>query len=231
VGLLCAALPAAYAQHTRYEFGASFASGGQYPFISDGSGAFFGNPIIWNLRAQIATDFIQSGSIVLERVAQTSTRQGLWSRSGNLVDITDPYNANITEHLAMYAVYAEMNRTIARTDFVRLGFGVSLGYAIGSADATAESLVDHTSRSYEGSSPWSSLYLAAFLRARFTVFEDDKWDIGLTATARYWSMPTLGPVAVSMNEYNGPNVRAVHELGYLAGVSVGIKKWSEPTRQ
>lgn len=223
--MLSAAFSTALAQHTRYEFGASFAAGGQYAFISDGDGVFFGTPFIWNLRAQLGTNYIQSISAVLERVSQTSSRQGLWSPSGSLVDVTDPYNANITEHLAMYALYVETIRTIARSDLFRLGIGLAFGYALGSADATAERLTDHSTRSYDGSSPWTSFYLGAFTRARITVIDNETMDIGLTATARYWAMPTLGPVAVSVNSYNGPNVRAVHEVGYLAGVSVGIKKW------
>lgn len=213
-----------FGQQTRYEFGASFAIGGQHPFIADGDAAFFAKPTIWNLRAQLGTNYIQSISIVLERVYQTADRVGYWSASGNINDASNLYSATISEHLAMTAVYAEANRTILRTDNFRIGIGMDFGYALGGADAIVENSATHATKSYDGDAPWTSFYIGLFARARFTVYESEKLDIGLTATARYWAMPTLGPVATAANDYNGPNVRAIHEIGYLAGISVGIKK-------
>jgi hypothetical protein len=223
--LLLAVTTTVQAQHTRSEFGASFAYGGQYPFIADGNANFFALPTIWNLRAQLGTNFVQSYSVIFERIGQSSIRQGLWSPRGSVVDPTSAYNANIDEHLAMYAIYFETNRTVIRTDNFRLGVGLALGYALGSADASVENIVDNSTRTYDGDAPWSSFYLSIFTRGRLTLYETEQIDVGLTGTIRYWGLPTLGPVAVSMSNYNGPNIRTLHELGYLAGVSVGIKKW------
>lgn len=213
------------AQHTPSEFGASFAYGGQYPFIADGNANFFTTASLWNIRAQLATNYIQSYSAVLERIGQTSTRQGLWSPGSGFVNSITAYNADISEHLALYALYVETNRTIVRTDKFRVGLGLCFGYALGSADASVKSITEKTTKTYDGDAPWTSFYFSIFSRARLTVYETRKLDIALTGTLRYWGLPTLGPLAVSANNYNGPNIRALHELGYLGGISVGVKSW------
>ncbi|HYM20574.1 MAG TPA: hypothetical protein VEW28_06180 [Candidatus Kapabacteria bacterium] len=210
-----------YAQHTKYDFSASFAYGGQDPFITSGSARYFSKPTIWNIRCQVATNFVQSVSIVLEHAVETRSREGLWNLGTTL---SSAYNANISESLSMTSLYVEMIRTIVRTDIFRIGIGADLGYGFGGATANVKRINDHSTTSYDNDSPWTSFFLGALIRARLTIVDTDDLDIGLTATGRYWALPTLGPISHSAGVYNGPDIASTHEIGYLAGVSVGIKK-------
>jgi hypothetical protein len=213
-----------YAQHTKYDISASFAYSGQDPFITSGSTRFFSKPTIWDLKYQLATTFVQSISLVLEHIGEVRSRQGIWYPAGDPVDPNSAYNALISESLSMTSLYLEMARTVFRTDIFRIAVGADLGYGLGSTGADVDRQSDHTRTHYDGNSPWSSFFLGAFIRARLTIVDNNNLDIGLTVTGRYWGMPTLGPISASPGTYNGPNVTNVHELGYLAGISVGLKK-------
>ncbi len=210
------------AQHTGREIGASFAVNGQYPFASDGTNGFFTAPFIWNLRYQLTTNYVQSLSVVIEHIGETRSHSGIWSVNS---DPQNDYNANIAEHLQINVLYLEMIRTIVRTDIFRVGVGVGLGYGIGTASAEVEKIIDHSKINVDGEQLWTSFFLSAFTRARLSIYETDKLDLGITVTARYWGLPTYGPQS-STNPgggYQGPKISSVHELGYLVGVSVGLK--------
>ncbi len=212
----------ASAQHTRHEIGASFAVNGQYPFASDGTNGFFTEPFIWNLRYQLTTNYVQSLALVFEHIGETRSHSGIWSVDS---DPHNDYNANIAEHLQINVLYLEMMRTIVRTDIFRVGVGVGLGYGIGTAEAEVEKIVDHSTKAFDGQQLWTSFFLSLFARARLSIYETDKLDLGITLTTRYWGLPTYGPQSSTNPNggYQGPKISSVHEVGYLFGVSVGLK--------
>ena len=227
VVLVCSAslVGTAFSQHTRREIGASFAINGQYSFASDGANGFFTAPFIWNLRYQLTTNFVQSLAVVIEHIGETRSHSGLWTSLSTPANPTDDYNANIAEHLQISVLYLEMIRTIIRTDIFRVGVGVGVGYGIGTASAEVERITDHSKKTYEGEQLWTSFFLSAFTRARLSIYETDKLDLGITVTGRYWGLPTYGPQSSTNlgGGYQGPKISSVHELGYLVGVSVGLK--------
>ena len=220
--LLCSV--SGHAQHTKYDFSASFAYGGQYPFITSGTVKFYTTPFIWNIRCQLGTTYVQSISVVLEHVAETRSRKGIWYPNGYLAPVNTAYDANISESLRMTSLYFEMARTIVRTDIFRIALGADLGYGLGSTSTDVERLSDHSTSHVDGNAVWTSFFLGAFIRARLTIVDNEQVDVGLTLTGRYWGLPTLGPLSTSTDVYDGPDVRSLHEVGYLAGISVGLKK-------
>jgi hypothetical protein len=222
--LLLSSSTTIFAQHTKRDLSFSFAKNGEVPFVTSGRIPFFTNPFIWNIKYQVWTRYILSASFALEHVAETRNRQGIWVPLGSPANPNLGYNAYISEHLSMTTLYLEVARTVLRTDEFRIAIGGDLGYGIGSATADVEKIIGHAKTNYESQSPWTSFFLGAFVRARLTVYSDDLFDIGLTATARYWSMPTLGPLSDGRNAggYYGPNIGGIHELGYLAGISIGM---------
>ncbi len=215
----------AFSQHTRREIGASFAINGQYPFASDGTSGFFTAPFIWNLRYQLTTNYVQSLALVIEHIGETRSHSGLWTSLSSPPNPADDYNANIAERLQISVLSLEMIRTIFRTDIFRIGVGVGVGYGIGTATAEVEKVADHTKKTFDGQQLWTSFFLSAFTRARLSIYETDKLDFGITVTARYWGLPTYGPQSStnSGGGYQGPKISSAHELGYLVGISVGLK--------
>lgn len=211
------------AQHTNREIGVSFAYAGQAPFVASGNDRtnFFKQPLIWNVRYQVATNYVQSLSVVLERVSEQRTREGLWSDYPNTSAI--PYNANISERLSMTTLGLEGIRTLIRTDEFRLGIGISLGYGFGSATANVQNIATGTQQTFESCDTWSGLLLSAFLRVRYTIFLSNSLDIGVTGSARIWGFPSIAPLSECLTAYNGPELRSVFEIGYLAGISVALK--------
>lgn len=211
------------AQHTSREIGFSFAYAGQVPFASSGNGdaKFFSQPLIFNLRYQVATNFVQSLAVVLERVSEERSRTGLWNDFPDMS--TGVYNADIAEHLTITTLGIEGIRTLIRTDEFRLGIGVSLGYGFGGATATVKNLTTNTEKTFESCDTWNGFLISTFVRGRFTLLTTNSMDIGLTASARIWGFPSISPLTDCRSSYNGPSLRSVFEIGYLAGISVGFK--------
>jgi len=209
------------AQHTPHEIGVSFAYAGQEPFIYSGNDdpKFFIKPLIWNLRYQVATNNVQSLSIVLEGVSEQRNYSGVW--------IYDPlapaYNANVAERMTMTTLGLEGIKTVIRTDEFRLGLGIGLGYGFGGATATVKKITDGSQQTFESTDTWSGFIVSAFMRMRFTVYTSNTLDIGITGSVRVWGFPSIAPLTDSETSYNGPMLRSVLEVGYLAGVSVGLK--------
>jgi hypothetical protein len=213
----------AKAQHTIYEIGFSFAYAGQAPFVSSGNDEprFFRQPLIWNLRYQVATNFVQSLSVVLERITEARAYSSLWNDVPN--SSTVPYNADISERLSMTTLGFEGIRTLIRTDEFRLGIGISLGYGFGGATATVKKLTDGSQKTFESCDIWNGFLVSTFVRGRVTVYSNSSLDIGITGSFRVWGFPSISPLSQCMDSYNGPSLRSVFEIGYLAGVSVGLK--------
>ncbi len=213
----------AEAQHTNQEIGISFAYAGQTPlFLSNNDPTgFFRQPLILNLRYQVATNYIQSLAIVIEHVNEQRTRTGLWN--GIPSSSTGAYNADIAERLYMTTLGLEGSRTFIRTDEFRLGVGISLGYGLGGATASVKKIADGTQQSFESEDVWNAFFISTFIRGRITIYTNNSFDIGITGSIRLWGFPSIGPLTVSQSTYNGPDLRSIFEVGYLAGVSVGLK--------
>ena len=208
------------AQHTNHEIAFSFAYAGQSPFItSNDESGFFRQPVIWNLRYQVVTNYVQSISVVLEHIGETRNRIGFWS-----FDINYPngYNANINEHFDMTTLGLEGIKTLIRTDEFRLGIGLGLGYGFGGAAAIVKKLTDGSEQTFQSCDTWTGLLVSVFLRGRYMVFENSRVDIGFTGSIRVWGFPVIGPLT-ECSMYNGPLLRSLFEVGYLTGISVGIK--------
>jgi hypothetical protein len=220
--ILCLAR-ASEAQHTSREIGFSFAYAGQAPFVASGNDQtnFFRQPLIWNLRYQVATNFVQSLSVVLERVTEERTHSGLWSDVPN--STLAPYNADIAERLSMTTLGLEGIRTLIRTDDFRLGIGISLGYGFGGATANVKKLTDGSQKTFESCDIWDGFLVSTFVRARVTVYTNSSIDLAITGSLRAWGFPTISPLSDCADDYNGPALRSVFEIGYLAGISVGLK--------
>ena len=211
------------AQHTNKEIGFSFAYAGQAPLFSsnnDQSG-FFRQPLIWNLRYQIATNYVQSLAMVLENVSEKRSRTGLWNDIPN--SSNGAYNADISERLYTTTFGLEGIRTFIRSDIFRLGIGISLAYGLGGATAVVKKITDGSQQTFDSWDSWSGFLVSIFARGRLTIYSDNSLDVGITGSIRLWGFPSIGPLTVSETTYNGPMLRSVFEIGYLAGVSVGLK--------
>ncbi|MEP7235842.1 MAG: hypothetical protein ABI778_11165 [Ignavibacteriota bacterium] len=215
--------PDANAQHTSHEIGFSFAYAGQAPFVSSGNNEpqFFRKPLIFNLRYQVATNFVQSLAIVVERLSESRNYSALWNDIPN--SNSTPYNAEITEGLTMTTLGLEGIRTLIRTDDFRLGLGLSLGYGFGGATAIVKKLNDGTEKSFESCDAWNGFMVSTFVRGRWTLISTNSLDLGISTTIRVWGFPSISPLTQCMDSYNGPSLRSVFEIGYLAGISVGLK--------
>ncbi|MFI5264089.1 MAG: hypothetical protein ACHQM6_06210, partial [Candidatus Kapaibacterium sp.] len=165
--------------------------------------------------------FVQSLSVVLERVSEERTHSGLWSDIPNSLSV--PYNADIAETLSMTTLGLEGIRTLVRTDEFRVGIGISLGYGFGSATANVKKLIDGSQKIFESCDIWNGFLVSTFVRGRLTVYTTSSLDIGITGSFRVWGFPSISPLSECMDSYNGPPLRSVFEIGYLAGVSVGLK--------
>jgi hypothetical protein len=219
--VLCAT--ASYSQHAKREASFSFAVGGQSPLVVSGDdrSGFWRDPVILNLRLQVATDYIMSASIFLEHMSEGRNRSGLWSDSPNTSD-PPPYNAEITEHLQMTLFGVEAARTLIRTGDLRFAFTVGLGYGLGSARADVRRITTNERKPFESCDTWHGLYLNSSIRARYTIYQGENYDIGVTASLRGWGFPMIGSFGECRTSYNGPDFNAIYEIGYLAGVAVGF---------
>lgn len=209
----------ANAQHTSNEIAFSFAIGGQGKLekINNENHGFFQNAFLWNLRYQLSSTGIQSFSIFLEGVSETR------EYNDNLDDLQgNVSNVRIKESVGFTSLGFETIRTLISTGRFRVGVGVGLGVGFGTPERTVTTLITGQSRDEESCSAWASLLLTGSARARYTVYRTDDIDIGLNLTGRYWGFPAIGPTADCGDEYNGPEFTTLHQVGYLAGVSVGF---------
>lgn len=213
----------AYAQHAKRELAVSIASAGQYPIATKGDArsGFFREPFIFNLRYQVATDYITSASLFIESLAETRERRDLWSDDPS--STTGAYNADISEHLTMTLVGVEAARTLVRTGDFRLALTLAAGYGLGSATAEVQPVTGTgPKRTFESCDIWHGVYLAGSFRGRYTIYQSDTYDIGITASLRTWGFPTIGSFGDCVTSYNGPAFTSLFEIGYLAGLSIGF---------
>lgn len=212
-----------FAQHAKREVALSFAIAGQKPFITNGDerSGFWREPLILNLRYQVATDYIMSVSVFLEHINEERNRVDLWNDQPN-TSVTPAYNAEINERLTMTLFGVEGARTLLRFDDFRLALTLGLGYGLGGASADARNIATDERKSFESSDVWQGLYLNSSLRGRYTVYQGEHYDVGVAASFRVWGFPAIGPFGDSRTSYNGPAIEGVYEVGYLVGVSLGF---------
>jgi hypothetical protein len=206
------------AQHTASEIGVSFAKSGQGKLEKRSleNRGFFQDAFIYHLRAQVSTNGIQNFSVFLEGVSETREYDAL----------EDSKDQPVTTHqkvsVAQTTIGIETMRTLISTGGFRVGVGLGLGLGLGTPEREMTILATRETRVEESASPWLSLLLTATARGRYTVYRQDNLDVGITLAARYWGFPAIGPSSDNVTGYNGPDFRTLHQVGYLAGVSVGF---------
>jgi hypothetical protein len=218
IAIIAMVISTSKAQHTAREVGVSFAVSGQGKIEKRSleNRGFFQDAFIFHLRAQVSTNGIQNLSFFIERVSETREYDAQEDINGK---------AEITHQavsVAQTSFGLETFRTVVSTGGFRVGLGIGLGMGFGTPSRTLKVLRTGEYREEDGASPWLSLLLTATARARYTVYRKDDLDVGLTLSARYWGFPAIGPSSSNVNGYNGPDFRTLHQVGYLAGVSVGF---------
>jgi hypothetical protein len=218
IAIIAMVISTSKAQHTAREVGVSFAVSGQGKIEKRSleNRGFFQDAFIFHLRAQVSTNGIQNLSFFIERVSETREYDAQEDINGK---------AEITHQevsVAQTSFGLETFRTVVSTGGFRVGLGVGLGIGMGTPSRTIEVLRGGGYYEESSESPWLSLLLTATARARYTVYRKNDLDVGLTLSGRYWGFPAIGPSSSNVNGYNGPDFRTLHQVGYLAGVSVGF---------
>jgi hypothetical protein len=116
----------------------------------------------------------------------------------------------------------ETMRNLVSTGGFRFGVGLGIGLGLGIPSRELTILTTQEKRDQESESLWLSLLLTATARGRYTVYRQDNIDVGIALALRYWGFPAIGPSSDDVTGYNGPDFRTLHQVGYLAGVSVGF---------
>jgi hypothetical protein len=206
------------AQHTASEIGVSFAQSGQGKVEKRSleNRGFFQDAFIYHLRAQVSTNGIQNFSIFLEGVSETREYDALEDINGAAE------NAYHKVSVAQTTFGIETMRNLVSTGGFRVGVGIGLGLGFGIPSRELTILRTQEKRNEDSASPWLSLLLTATVRGRYTVYRQDNLDLGITLAGRYWGFPAIGPSSNDVTGYNGPDFRTLHQVGYLAGVSVGF---------
>lgn len=206
------------AQHTANEIGVSFAQSGQGKLEKRSleNRGFFQDAFIYHLRAQVSTNGIQNFSVFLEGVAETREYDALEDINGAAV------NTHQAVSVSQTTFGLETMRTVISTGSFRVGLGIGLGIGMGTPSREMTILTTNETRNEDSASPWLSMLLTATARARYTVYRKDDLDVGVTLAGRYWGFPAIGPSSDNVTGYNGPDFRTLHQIGYLAGVSVGF---------
>jgi hypothetical protein len=206
------------AQHTANELGVSFAKGGQGKLEKRSleNRGFFQDAFIYHLRGQVSTNGIQNLSVFLEGVSETREYDALEDMNGQAL------SAHHKVTVSQTTIGVETIRNLVSTGGFRVGVGIGLGLGFGMPSRELTILTTGEKSNEDAQSPWLSLLLTATARARYTVYRQDALDIGITLAGRYWGFPAIGPNSDKVTGYNGPDFRTAHQIGYLAGVSVGF---------
>jgi len=211
------------AQNMPHEVGFWFAENGQLPLIKpdDANRGFFTNPAIEHLYYSFATNGVQSVSVFVEHINETRPWNGTWTNflTGDRQDTIA--NASVDETLQMTTIGFETVRNLISQSGLRIGAGIGVGFGLGSASASVRDTIGNKT-AYTSATDWDALLVELFVRARYSLVVTSNYDIGIMLQGRYWSFPALGPVASGGEAYNGPALRGVSELGYLAGLSIGF---------
>lgn len=213
---------AVLAQHTDHSINVHFAASGQIPLFktTDNPQNFFSSPVIFQLQYQAATDYIHSVAVTVEHMSEERAYSSLWSNVPS--PGSSPYNADIRERLTMTTLGLEGMRTVYSDGRFRIGAGLGLAFGLGRAHASVTQLTTKQTREFTSCDLWSGLEVALILRAKYRIYKREKFELGITATMRYWGFPSIGPLSQCSSEYNGPAFRSLHQIGYLFGVTAGF---------
>ena len=212
----------ALAQNTPQEIGVWFAPSGQIDLLknTNGNNGFFQNAFVGRIHYSFASNGIQSLAVTLEQIGETRAYDGRW----DVLDTRSPtsFQAHVSEQLHMTTIGLETNRTILSESGFRLGGGLGSGVSLGNAHATVTDVTTLQTTDHPSNQAWGAINISANLRARYSVYTSGNYDVGVVAAARYWAFPLIGPLGPSPEDYNGPALRSIHELGYLVGLVFGF---------
>ncbi|HEX5315926.1 MAG TPA: hypothetical protein VFX22_04670 [Candidatus Kapabacteria bacterium] len=214
-------LSTANAQNMPHEAGFWFAANGQKPLIApdDINRGFFTDPTIEHLYYTVATNGVQALSVFAEHVNETRSWKGIWTNfffSGE-----KNFPASVDENLNMTTLGLETIRNFISVSGFRVGVGLGIGYGLGGASATVRDSAG-TATQYSSATIWDAFFLTALARIRYSLIVTPTYDLGIMLMGRYWSFPAIGPVGSGGEAYNGPQLRAISELGYMAGIAIGF---------
>lgn len=211
------------AQNMPHEAGFWLAVNGQKPLHApdESNRGFFTNPTIEHFYYSFASNGIQSVSFFVEHIDETRNWQGSWATyiSGKNAG---SYPASVQESIGMTMLGFETTRNFITLSDFRFGGGLGLGFGLGGASANVYDSLTKSQNSYSSATLWEAFLVHVFLRVRYSVYSSENYELALQLMGRYWSFPFLGPVANGGDAYNGPSLRAVSELGYMAGISIGF---------
>ena len=181
---------------------------------------FFTNPTIEHVYYQAASNGVQNLSVFLEHVSETRSWNGIWTNFF-FNDRQQSFPASVDETLTLTTLGLETVRNLVSESGFRFGMGIGIGYGLGGAGANVRDTSGNVSK-YSSTTEWSAFFLTGFARIRYSLIVTSTYDLGIMLMGRYWSFPVIGPVAPGGESYDGPSLRAISELGYLAGISVGF---------
>ncbi|GEM_PF-2265668 len=212
----------AVAQNMPHEAGFWLAVNGQMPLGSSDNinRGFFTNPTIEHLYYSFESNGVQSLAIFAEHVGETREWSGMWTNQG-FNGSSHSFPATVNESLEMTTIGLETVRTLISENGFRLAGGLGLGYGLGDASAEVRDTSGNVSN-FSSAAVWDALLISVFIRAKYAIVVTPKYEISLMLEGRYWGFPAIGPVSSGGTAYNGPGLRAVNELGYLAGISIGF---------
>lgn len=205
-----------------HEAGLLMAVNGQTPLIksNDINRGFYTNPTIEHVYYSFLTNGVQSLSIYAEHVNETETWSGTWTNQ-LLNGGSQNFPATVRESLQLTTIGLETVRTLLSISDFRLGAGVGLGFGLGGADAEVRD-TSGSLASYSSATAWDALMVSFLVRLRYSFRVATDREVSVIGQVRYWGFPAIGPIANGGSQYNGPGVRALSEVGYLAGVSLGF---------
>jgi hypothetical protein len=216
-------IPYTLAQNMPHEAGLYVAIGGQKPVIasSDQNRGFYTAPTIEHAYYSFLTNGVQSLAVFAEHVGETRSWHGIWTVLTS-AGIAPTFPADVDESLQMTTIGLETIRTLISESDFRLGAGLGVGYGLGGASADVRDSNSHHLTHYASENAWNALLLEFMLHIKYSIAMVGRYEIAFHAEGRYWGFPAMGPIGSAAGAYNGPGLRALSELGYLAGVSIGF---------
>ena len=211
------------AQNMPHEIGLWFAVNGQKPLISENetNRGFFTNPTIEHLYYSFASNGVQSVSVFAEHVNETRNWNGEWANYASYGK-NPPFPASVNESLDMTTVGIETMRNFISEGGFRFGAGLGVGFGLGGANANVRDSATKVQTSNPSSTSWDALLLSVCIRARYSIYQNSSYEVAIELMGRYWSFPAIGPIGDGGEAYNGPALRAISEIGYMAGIAVGF---------
>ncbi len=206
-----------------HEAGMWLAFNGQKPLISSNemNRGFFINPTIEHFYYSLGSNGLQSVSFFVEHIDETREWQGNWATYMSGKNAAS-YPASVQESIGLTTLGFETTRNVITLSDFRFGGGIGVGFGLGGTSANVFDSLTKENNSFSSSTLWEAFLVHVYLRARYTVYSTSNYEIALQLMGRYWSFPFLGPIGSGGEAYNGPSLRAVSELGYMAGIAVGF---------